>query len=272
MSWTSKHLKWLIDTGKRLKTTDGKKIEIWEFKHNNDDAIMSTWARHFRNHYCFDTEIDTLRNGTGYSRAEYLSNIKLPDCSVAPGPSIRAGDFGEILVADYLQYILGYSVPRSRYAEKSVRNESTKGCDIIGFKYFHNGKDEKDDVLAIFEAKVQFSGTTANPRLQDAVNHSTKDRIRKAESLNAIKQRFLKQNLLVDVEKIARFQNLEDRPYREVYGAVALFSTQILNEAQIAETKTKDHPRAKELVLLVFHGNDMMNLVHKLYRRVADEA
>ncbi|MBU4502113.1 MAG: DUF1837 domain-containing protein [Nanoarchaeota archaeon] len=272
MSWTSKHLKWLCDTGKRLRTPDGKDVEIWEFKHNNDDAVFSAWAKHFRNHYCFDTEIDILRCGTGYSRSEYLTNIKLPDSSVAPGPSIRAGDFGEILVADYLQYILGYSVPRRRYAEKSVRNESTKGCDIIGFKYFHNGMDEKDDVLAIFEAKTQFSGTIANPRLQDAVNDSTKDQIRKAESLNAIKQHYVKQNLIDDVEKIARFQNLEDRPYREIYGAVALFSTQVLNETKIAETKTKHHPHAKELVLLVFHGNDMMTLVHELYRRVADEA
>lgn len=272
MSWTSKHLKWLCDTGKRLKTSDGKNIEIWEFKHSNDPAILSAWAKHFRNHYCLDTEIDMLRNGTGYSRAEYLANIKLPDSSVAPGPSIRAGDFGEILVADYLQYILGYSVPRSRYADKTVRNESTKGCDIIGFKYFCNGKDEKDDVLVIFEAKTQFSGTTSNSKLQDAVNDSAKDYIRKAESLNAIKQHFLKENLLVDVEKIARFQNLEDRPYREIYGAVALFSTQILDEDQMIKTETKSHPHAKELILLVFHGSDMMNLVHDLYMRVADEA
>ena len=272
MPWTSKHLKWLINTGKKVKTSEGKDVEVWEFKHAQDDAIMSAWARHFRNHYCLDTEIDILRNGTGFSRVEYLTNIKLPDSVVAPGPSIRAGDFGEILVADYLQYILGYWVPRSRYEGKAIRNESTKGCDIIGFKYFNNGKDEKDDVLAIFEAKTQFTGTVANPRLQDAVNDSAKDYIRRAETLNAIKQRFLKQNLLVDVDKIARFQNLEDRPYREIYGAAALFSSENIDETKIAETKTKDHPHAKGLILLVFHGKDMMTLVHELYRRVADEA
>ena len=74
MPWTSKHLKWLIDTGKRLTTTDGKKIEIWEFRHNNDNAILSAWTRHFRNHYCFDTEIDYLRNEN-----EYLSEKELYD-------------------------------------------------------------------------------------------------------------------------------------------------------------------------------------------------
>lgn len=272
MSWTSKHLKWLVDTGERLKTTDGKIVEIWEFRHKQDEAILSAWAKHFRNHYCLDTKIDFLREGTGYSRVDYLNKIKLPDHSVTPGPSIRSGDFGEILVADYLQYILGYWVPRSRYANKDVRNESTKGCDIIGFKFLHNGKDEKDDILAIFEAKAQFSGSKVTPRLQHAVDGSAKDYVRKAESLNAIKQHLFNQSMLVDAQKIERFQNLEDRPYREIYGAVALFSTQIYDGDEISKTTTKDHPYAKELSLLVIRGDTMMDLVHELYRRAADEA
>lgn len=272
MPWTSQHLNWLTDTGKRLKTEEGKVVEVWEFCHRKDETIMSAWAKHFRNHYCFDKEIDILRNGTGYSRKDYLLNIKFPDQSVAPGPSVRSGDFGEVLVADFLQFILGYWVPRSRYIDKCIRNESIKGCDVMGFKYFHNGRDEKDDILAIFESKAQFSGTTSQPRLQDAVNDSMKDHIRRAESLNAIKQHLLKENLLADADKVARFQNLEDRPYREKYGAVALFSTSILDEVQIAQTKTKGHLYSKELVLIVFHGKDMMELVHELYRRAADEA
>ena len=33
MPWTSEHTKWLVDTGERLKTTDGKDVEAWEFQH-----------------------------------------------------------------------------------------------------------------------------------------------------------------------------------------------------------------------------------------------
>jgi hypothetical protein len=61
MPWTSEHTKWLIDTGERLKTADGKEIEVWEFRHEKDEAVLSAWAKHFRNHYCLDTEIDFLR-------------------------------------------------------------------------------------------------------------------------------------------------------------------------------------------------------------------
>jgi len=46
MPWTSEHTKWLVDTGERLKTADGKEVEVWEFRHEKDEAMLSAWARH----------------------------------------------------------------------------------------------------------------------------------------------------------------------------------------------------------------------------------
>jgi hypothetical protein len=272
MPWTYRHLDWLVDTGKRLATADGKEVQVWEFRHKNDDGILTSWVRHFRNHYCLDTEIDSLRKGYGHSRGDYLRQIKFPDASSAPGPSIRAGDFAEILVADYLEYTLKYWVPRTRWNCRTVRNESAKGCDIMGFKILGNGADSPEDVLAIFEVKAQFSGVKARARLQDAVDGSARDPIRKGESLNAIKQRLLDKQQLEDAQRVERFQNTEDRPFKEVFGAAALFSTSVFDEASIAATKANGHPAPKNLVLLVIHGNDMMKLVHELYKRAADEA
>src|SRR6185437_4961816 len=131
---SSTHINWLVDTGEVIVTSDGEKVKVFELQHKNDQIILSAWANHFRNHYCLDEEIDILRNGTPFSRSEYLKSIKFPDQSAKPGPSIRSGDFGEILVADYLEFSLGYWVPRTRYANKTIRNESVKGCDILGFK------------------------------------------------------------------------------------------------------------------------------------------
>src|SRR3546814_8878008 len=43
--------------------------------------------------------------------------------SAAPGPSTRAGDFGEILVADFIEYVLGYWCPRQgRFEDRENRN------------------------------------------------------------------------------------------------------------------------------------------------------
>lgn len=271
MPWTSEHMTWFEDVG-TLTTADGRTVTVLNFSHENDDETLSAWARHFRNHYCLDTEIDVLRRGTGHSNAEYLRKIKFPDESAAPGPSIRAGDFAEVLIADYLEYILDFWVPRTRYADKTVRNESTKGCDIIGFRLLSGPKGSPDDILAIFEAKTQFSGRDPKPRLQDAVEGSAKDQLRKAESLNAIKQRLLRNGQMDDMAAVERFQNIEDRPYTELSGAAALFCTSVYDEATIAETTADSHPNSDNLLLVVVRGENMMDLVHDLYERAADEA
>lgn len=272
MPWSSQHTKWFVDTGERLTTADGKDVEVWEFQHQGDDEVLSAWAKHYRNHYCLDSEIDYWRKGYGFSRTEYLNNIKFPEPRAAPGPSIRAGDFGEVLIADFLEYLVGYWVPRTRYGDKTIRNESTKGSDIIGFQVIEDGKYSTKDKLAIFEAKTQFSGTKAKTRLQDAVNDSAKDIFRKAESLNAIKQRLHDRNELDAAEKIERFQNEVDYPYTEVYGAAALFEKRLFDPNTVSATDSSAHPRAGNLELIVIKGEQMMSLVHDLYRRAADEA
>lgn len=272
MSFSSTHTRWLTKNKEDLRTADGKNIEVWVFRHEQDEQVLSEWAKHFRNHYCFDSEIDYFRRGYGYSREDYLNLIKFPDIKDAPGPSIRAGDFGEVLVADFIEYLLGYWVPRTRYGDKTIRNESTKGSDIIGFHIIKDGIVSSNDRLAIFEAKAQFSGKKAKPRLQDAVDGSLKDVARKAESLNAIKQRLYGRNQLDDAEKIERFQNEVDYPYKEVYGAVALFDSPLFDSHLTSLTDTISHPYSGDLVLVVITGDQMMALVHELYRRAAHEA
>lgn len=272
MPWSSDHTKWLVDTGERPKTTDGKEVEVWEFQHQKDEKVLSAWAKHFRNHYCFDSEIDYWRKGYRCSRAEYLNNIKFPDPKAAPGPSIRAGDFGEVLVADFLEYLLGYWVPRTRYGDKTIRNESTKGSDILGFHIVEDDKYSSKDILAIFETKAQFTGKKANARLQDAVDDSAKDATRKAESLNAVKQRLHDRSELDDAQKIERFQNEVDHPYKEIYGAVALLENTLYDRGLTSSTVSSIHPHADDLTLIVIKGDQMMPLVHELYRRAADEA
>lgn len=266
------HVNWCLKTDNDLFTPEGERIEIFEFKHENNEEILSLWAKHFREHYCLDDEIDFFRSGYNFTRAQFLNEIKFPDISSAPGPSIRAGDFSEILVADYLEFVLDYWIPRTRYGSKTIGNESSKGCDIIGFKYFKDGEISSDDTLAIFETKAQFSGNVPKPRLQDAVNDSVKDQARKAESLNAIKQQLYYKNRLKEAINIDRFQNPVDFPYKEISGAVAFFSTNLYDSVSVANTSITHHPNKDNVKLLVFYGSDMMNLVHELYRRAADEA
>ena len=130
------HISWLHDTGERQKTACGREIEIWALVPQEDAFVLSAWATHFRQHYITDDDLPAMVDGTGLSNADYLRTVLFPDATQPPGPSLRAGDFGEILVADYIEFLMGYWSPRAlRYQDRWNRNDSTKGCDIIGFKF-----------------------------------------------------------------------------------------------------------------------------------------
>lgn len=272
MPWNSEHTKWFKSLNNSLTTSDGKVIALLEFSPDlADSEIMTKWAKHFRNHYCFDTEIDILRDGTGLSRKQYLIELKFPTKARGFGPGIRAGDFGEILIADYIEFIMEYWVPRTRYGNKTIRDESTKGSDLIGFRIFDENETVKD-ILTMIEVKTQFSGNKSKPRLQDAIDDSIKDEVRKAESLNAMKQRLFDKGDLQSTKKIARFQNPVDKPYTAKYGAAALFSNDVYNDSVIINSTTTKHPFNSDLFLIVLKGNDLMNVVKKLYKIAADES
>ncbi|AXY44006.1 Hachiman antiphage defense system protein HamA [Halomonas sp. JS92-SW72] len=281
MPWTSDHIKWLVDTGERVTTSDGKEVEVWDFRHDNDEDVLSAWAKHFRNHYCLDTEIDFLRGKR--PRPDYLTNIKFPCKKSKLGPGIRAGDFGEILVSDYLQWLLGYWVPRVRWSSKFVRDESPKGSDVIGFRFHkEEGEPSSKDVLFVFESKTKFSASKVN-RLQDAINDSAKDHIRIDESLNFIKQKLFEKKKIEQAQRVERFQSPVDMPYKETFGAAAIISDEYFVADELASAdcskipksaKSSEfflHPNSDSLVLLVIKGPGMMDLVHELYRRAADE-
>jgi hypothetical protein len=278
---TPAHVGWLIDTGERLTTVDGKIIEIWSLNHTQDEFMLSAWATHFRSHYCPDSDIDALRGPK--SRKEYLEQIKFPSKTTSLGPGIRAGDFGEILVADYLQFSLGFSVPRVRWDSKIIRDESSKGSDVVGFRLHKATGSSPKDVLAVFESKTKFSSSGGN-RLQDAIVDSAKDHLRIDESLNYIKQRHFYKGEKHEALTVERFQNPIDQPYQELFGAVALYSDEQYLKADVIKANStqipvsanpptfRKHPKENVLALVVIKGAEMMTLVHELYRRAANEA
>jgi hypothetical protein len=216
--------------------------------------------------------LPALVDGTGLSNKDYLLTIKFPDPKTPPGPSIRAGDFAEILIADFVEFLLGYWCPRElRYDQKWSRDESTKGCDVIGFKFAKRQPGHADDELFIFESKAAFTGKPKN-RLQDAVNDSIKDRFREALSLNAIKQRFLERKDSGSASAIARFQNIVDRPFKRMNGAAAVLDYSTFDSAMLGKTDTANHHNGQNLRLLVVRGLSLMKLVQGLYERAANEA
>jgi hypothetical protein len=270
MAWTNTHLKWLIDSGEQIRLPCGKRVPVFTFNPiTTDAAIMSEWATHFRNHYCSDDEIDLLKSPE-ISRSQYLLEQKFPD-KVAPGPSTKSGDFTEILIADYLQFIQDYYVPRTRYDRKTIGNESTKGSDVLAFKGFVDDPKPSDELL-IYEVKAMLSEGKPVTRLQDAIEHSAKDEVRISESLNAAKQRLFDRRDFERVRFITRFQESIAKPYKTNFGAAAIVTSTRYCAETLAIADTSIHPHQDNLQLIVIHGHQLMDLTNKLYEKAANEA
>jgi hypothetical protein len=269
MPWTREHLEWLTETGESIVTSCGKNVPVYEFRYDAaNNEVMSNWARHFRNHYCLDTDLPHLKSPE-QTNSEYL-HLKFPDRAGA-GPSIRAGDFSEILVADYLHFLREYYVPRTRYDRKIIGNESSKGSDVIGFKTML-GESNRNDELVVYEVKARLSENKVKNVLQDAIDHSSKDQTRLADSLNAIKQRLYDKNDIAGVEVVARFQRNVDAPYKTRFGAAAVITETSYCPESLAESSSDDHVSQDELEMIVIKGQQLMPLVHDLYERAANEA
>lgn len=256
-----------------LVTTKGAEVVIWKLEIPTDETVLTSWAKSLREHYCLDSEGDALREGTGLSRNDYLTTIVFPDKNVAPGPAIRAGDFAEILVNDYLEYILDYWVPREKYTEKATRNESIKGVDALGFFLIHPQKPSPKDRLIAFESKAQLTGRHYLNCLQQAVNDSAKDLFRRGYSLNATKRRLRAAGRFQQALIVQRFQNPSDNPYIFKSGAAAVLCDTAFDSKQIAKSiDVSAHSNMVNLELLIIRGKELMTLVHALYERAANEA
>jgi hypothetical protein len=269
------HLAWLQKTGEKLSTSDGKNIAVWELVVDDADTeIWKAWAKHFREHYCLDSMIDEFRDGTPYSRAEYLKQLVFPDANKGWGPAVRTGDFTEILLSDLIEEHFQCWVPRTRYANKGVRNESPKGTDVLGLKFINaDFSPSRKDILLTFEGKAQLSGSKPKPKLQEAINDSSKDSFRKGETLNAIKRRLIEHGEHQDSLKVQRFQDALGLPYVEQSGAAAFFCLSVYDSIHIYQsTSCKSHKNFKNLFLLVIRSKSFMKLVHALYERAGDEA
>lgn len=262
------YLDWLIQE-KKVTTSEGKQVIVYELVIQDDEDILNAWAKHLREHYCADSEIDVLRAGFGLERNEYLKTIKFPDAQIRPGPSVRSGDFTEILVADYVQYVLDYFVPRTRYDRKVNRNSSTMGSDLIGYKC--GKKISSNDELIIFEVKAAASDVrpSSKSRLQKAVDDSNKDVVRLAETLNAAAQRLIDRNDFEEAKRVQRFQNSSDNPYRKIYAAAAVHSNMSYSEALLKTVSTLHHADP-DLSLMVIHCDKLMDFIHKMYGRACE--
>ena len=246
-------------------------VEIWKFNYKHDIDALNEWANHFRNQYCSDKDIDQLRKPTGKNREDYLLDFKFPDKSKAPGPSTRSGDFAEILIADFLEYIEKYWTPRTRYDRKVNKDMSTPGSDVIAIKIKNDSNGNPCDELVVFEVKSRIASLSND--LNKAIKDSSKDPLRIAESLNAMSTRFYYDRDQESYDKIERIQQMINIAKKSCsYGAALVCSSSLYNQQLASDADISNHPQKTNLRLLLVSADDLKNVVHSLYSRAAHEA
>lgn len=273
-----RHIAWITKFNpESLETIDKGQVKIFEMTIQSDPKILSDLAKHLRNHYEFDSNLDESRKGTNLTRKDFLLSLKFPDTLPGFGSSVRAGDFNEILFADYIEENLDFIVPRTRYLFKINRNESPQGTDIIGFKIINKNGFSKTDELITFESKSYLSKPKKgeNP-FQNALEDSFKDTDmtnngRLAFSLNAMKQRLK----LIGNEKLAclveRYQDFNSFPYQILHGAGSIVDKRFWQDTIVSQSNAEVTKRGEYLFLIII-GDDVMKFIHSMYERAANEA
>lgn len=255
-----------LEKKESIITDEGKEIKIYQLDLNLEEDILKEWADHFRNQYCDDRKLLQYIKGTGMEKEEWLLKNKFPSENVKPGPSTRAGDFGEILVADYIEFIESYYVPRTKFSNKINPNTSPQGSDVIGMKMGKN--PSSNDELYIIEVKTRATECCEeNNRLQNAIDDSSKDYERLGFSLSALKVRLIELGREEESLKVERFQNCSDNPFKIIFGASAIYTTEMIDIDKIKKIKI---PEGKDTMnLFIIHADKLMKFIHDLYRRAS---
>ena len=268
MEKMNSYIKYLIHEDPII-TDEGKQVEILHLDIQDDPEIFEDWANQFRRNYCYDDELAEMIGFMNISPKEYLKNFKLPS-DRGIGLSTMSGDFGEILVSDYLQNIEEYVVPRTRYDSRVNKDTSTQGSDVLGYK--QDSSNVSNDEVVVIEVKSSASDSSssqAKNKLQEAINHSDKDFERFSTSIVASYLRLKKSNS-DQANVVERFLNIADKPFNVIYGAVAVHSNQSYDIEFIKNAVTQNHRAQENLRLLVIHSNELLNFIKRLYLKASE--
>lgn len=199
---------------------------------------------------------------------EYLRQFVIPQKGEPFGPTARSNDISEILFADFFEFILNYEVPRCKQYNRSGKNESEHGTDIIAYKFFSEGKaPHKNDELVAIEVKALLSSSEAGKVIKDAVTDSPKDEDRVSHTLNYYRKKLRFMGKPTKAADVARFQQKTEYPYRTAYVGAAISSLPSIEKKVIVGIKGTDLELKTDQSVFYVHEADLMSLTHQVFER-----
>lgn len=261
-----KYIKWLIKED-GIKIKENIPLECYKINHSEDEDVLNEWALHVRKNYIEDNTLKEDAEVNEKTIEEYLSEYVIPQKGEPFGATARSADITEILVADLLEFIFNYSVPRYKLKNRSGKNNSQQGTDVIAYKYENSNKkpSNKDELIAA-EIKAELSKDEFNC-IENAIKDSKKDRYRLARTIDYCRKRLNELGKTQEHEEIKRFLFKPDNNYKIIYTAVGISSCENVDkiiELSISGEKLEIKNDDK---IFYIHGKELMKLTHDIYER-----
>lgn len=198
------YIDWIVEeTGIVIK--DDIPLKCYKIDYKDDESILDDWALHIRRNYIEDTELKEDADDNAMTVEQYLHDYVIPQKGEELGATVRSADITEILISDLLEFVHQYSVPRYKLKNRSGKNNSQQGTDVIAYKYKNEDKTPNDkDELVAAEVKATLSNMEYTP-IKNAIIDSRKDEHRLARSVNYCRKRLKELGKIEEAEEVKRF-------------------------------------------------------------------
>lgn len=262
-----RYINWLVREH-NVVFEDGVPLDCFYLDYQKDDAILDDWALHIRKHYVTDQELAEDSAIIGMTEEEYLRQFVIPQKGETFGPTARSNDLSEIMFADLLEFVMGYSVPRCKQFNRSGKNESEHGTDVIGYKFYRSDKSpHSNDELITVEVKANLTSTTPTNAITSAMADAHKDAHRYAHTLNYYRKKLNYLGKTSEAADIARFQQKTDRNYQMINAAGALVSQSRIPNNVLVGIKGSELEIKMDNKVFYVHGKQLMDLTHTIFER-----
>lgn len=262
------YLPWLLKE-ENITTIDNKKVTCYKLEFKGDDDILNQWALHIRRHYISDEDLTDACEITGKCKADYLKEQMIPQKNEELGPTVIAGDIAEIIILDVFEFEFQYKVPRVKMENRSGKNNSEHGTDVIAFNINMTELTSQDSEIIISEVKANLSQSNFDV-LNTAMNDFKKNEIdhqRYAHTLEYLRKK-CKGNNELELEKIiARFEQKTKFPYKTVLAPAGISSVENVDSNGIVPISNDKFQMKGNDKLIYVHGRALMLLAYDLYRR-----
>lgn len=260
------YIDWLVkEDGIVIK--DNIPLRCYRIDYKEDDSILDDWAMHIRRNYIEDETLQEDADDNGMTIKQYLQKYVIPQKDEKLGSTARSADISEILVCDLLEFIYQFSVPRYKLINRSGKNNSQQGTDVIAYKYRNTDKSPNvNDVLIAAEVKAMLTSDQYTP-IEKAISDSVKDDVRLSRTIDYCRKRLKELGRTSESDDIKRFLFKPDNNYKIIYLAVGISSREVAEPViELSVVGEKLEIRDNEKIFYI-HGKKLMELTHKIYER-----